>query len=58
MLSFCVRSTVSQSNSGVEKRAEMKLPGRKNMVTTAAVFIDAASRWLVREISLVQSDSS
>lgn len=36
--------TLAQSKHGVEKSAEMKLPGRKNMVTTAKVFIDEASR--------------
>lgn len=51
-------STSSQVNKGVENNADMKLPGRKNIVTTARVFIDAASRWLVKDMFLVQTDSS
>jgi hypothetical protein len=35
---------LSQSKRSVEKRAEMKLPGKKNIVTNASVFMDAASR--------------
>lgn len=38
--------TLSQLKQLVENNAEMKLPGRKNMVTTASVFIEEASRWL------------
>lgn len=38
------RSLLSQSKREVEKSAEMKLPGKKNMVTTARVFIEAESR--------------
>lgn len=37
-------STLAHSKHGVEKRADMKLPGRKNMVTTARVFIEDESR--------------
>lgn len=34
----------SQSKQSVEKSAEMKLPGKKSIVTNASVFIDDASR--------------
>ena len=35
-----------QSNNGVENKAAMKLPGRKNMATKASIFIDDESFWL------------
>ena len=33
-----------QSNMGIENMAEMKLPGRKNIVTMASVFMEDESR--------------
>lgn len=37
-------SALSQLNRSVEKSADIKLPGKKNMVTKASVFMEAASR--------------
>lgn len=44
LMSCLVKSTPFQSNRFVEKRADTKLPGKKNMVTIANVFIDDESR--------------
>lgn len=37
-------AALSHSNMGMENRAETKLPGKKNMVTMASVFIEDESR--------------
>jgi hypothetical protein len=46
--------TPSQSKTSVENSAEMKLPGRKNMVTKASVFIEAASRRVDIEMRVLE----
>lgn len=43
-ISFDEGSTLLQSNIDVENKAETKLPGRKNIVTMASVFIESESR--------------